>query len=70
LLELNQGSVYPALQRLVQEGWLKAEWGISESNRRAKFYSITAAGRKQLRTEVERWHRTSMLVQRFLALEA
>jgi PadR family transcriptional regulator, regulatory protein PadR len=70
LLELNQGSVYPALQRLVQEGWLKAEWGISESNRRAKFYSITAAGRKQLRTEVESWRRTSMLVQRFLALEA
>lgn len=69
LLELNQGSVYPALQRLVQEGWITAEWGVSESNRRAKFYSITAAGRKQLRTEVESWHRTALLVQRFLALE-
>lgn len=69
LLELNQGSVYPALQRLVQEGWIQAEWGVSDSNRRAKYYEITAAGRKQLRTEVEGWHRTSLLVQRFLALE-
>jgi PadR family transcriptional regulator, regulatory protein PadR len=69
LLQLNQGSVYPALQRLVQEGWIQSEWGVSESNRRAKYYSITNTGRKQLRTEVESWHRTAMLVQRFLALE-
>lgn len=70
LIELNQGSIYPALQRLVQQGWISAKWGLSESNRRAKYYSITAAGRKQLRSEVESWHRTSLLVQRFLALEA
>jgi PadR family transcriptional regulator, regulatory protein PadR len=70
LIELNQGSIYPALQRLVQQGWITAKWGVSESNRRAKYYSITAAGRKQLRSEVESWQRTSLLVQRFLALEA
>lgn len=70
LLQLNQGSVYPALQRLVQEGWIASEWGVSESNRRAKYYSITSRGRKQLRSEVESWQRTSLLLQRFLALEA
>lgn len=70
LLELNQGSVYPALQRLVQEGWIASEWGVSESNRRAKYYSITSRGRNQLRSEVESWQRTSLLLQRFLALEA
>lgn len=70
LLELNQGSVYPALQRLVQEGWIASEWGVSESNRRAKYYSITSKGRKQLRSEVASWQRTSLLLQRFLALEA
>jgi transcriptional regulator len=69
LIELNQGSVYPALQRLQQQGWIAAEWGQSETNRRAKFYSLTSAGRKQLRTEVESWQRTALLVQRFLALE-
>ncbi|MQA92140.1 MAG: PadR family transcriptional regulator [Gemmatimonas sp.] len=69
LIELNQGSVYPALQRLQQQGWIEAEWGLSETNRRAKFYSLTSAGRKQLRAEVESWRRTARLVQRFLALE-
>jgi PadR family transcriptional regulator PadR len=69
LLELNQGSIYPALQRLVQQGWIESEWGQSETNRKAKFYSLTSAGRKQLRTEVESWQRTALLIQRFLALE-
>lgn len=69
LLELNQGSVYPALQRLQQRGWISSEWGTSESNRRAKFYSLTRTGEKQLRSEVESWRRTTALVGRFLALE-
>jgi PadR family transcriptional regulator, regulatory protein PadR len=69
LLELNQGSIYPALQRLVQQGWIATEWGVSESNRRAKYYTLTPAGQKQLRSEVDSWKRTAMLVQRFLALE-
>lgn len=69
LLELNQGSIYPALQRLEQRGWIRAEWGTSESNRRAKFYSLTKAGEKQVRSEVESWRRTAALVGRFLALE-
>jgi transcriptional regulator len=69
LVELNQGSVYPALQRLQQRGWIASEWGASESNRRAKYYSLTASGRKQLGTEVESWNRTAKLMERFLALE-
>jgi PadR family transcriptional regulator, regulatory protein PadR len=70
LLELNQGSIYPALQRLVQQGWISAEWGQSETNRRAKFYTLTSAGRQRLGVEVASWHRTALLVQRFLALES
>ena len=66
LLRLNQGSIYPALLRLQQKGWIQARWGVSETNRRAKFYSLTAGGRKQLRTEVENWERTTALVARFL----
>lgn len=70
LVELNQGSVYPALQRLQQRGWITSEWGASDSNRRAKFYSLTRRGRKQLGAEVESWRRTAALMERFLALEA
>ena len=70
LVTLNQGSVYPALLRLQQHGWITAEWGVSETNRRAKFYSLTGAGRKQLSSEVENWERTSLLMGRFLAPES
>ena len=70
LVKLNQGSVYPALLRLQQHGWITAEWGVSETNRRAKFYSLTRAGRKQLRSEVENWERTVSLVARFLAADS
>lgn len=70
LVKLNQGSVYPALLRLQQQGWIKAKWGISETNRRAKFYSLTRPGKKQLRSEVENWERTALLMERFLAMES
>ncbi len=70
LVKLNQGSVYPALLRLQQHGWISAKWGVSERNRRAKFYSLTRAGRKQLRSEVENWERTALLMARFLATES
>lgn len=66
MLRLNQGSIYPALLRLEQSGWLKTEWGVSENGRQAKFYSITRAGRKQLQDEVENWRRMTALVGRFL----
>jgi transcriptional regulator len=66
LLQLNQGSIYPALLRLVQKGWIQAEWGTSDNGRKAKFYSLTKRGRKQLETEVENWERTAEMVARFL----
>jgi transcriptional regulator len=66
LLHLNQGSIYPALLRLEQKGWIKTEWGVSDNNRRAKFYSLTRSGKKQLLNEVETWERTAALVARFL----
>jgi PadR family transcriptional regulator, regulatory protein PadR len=65
-LQLSQGSVYPALIRLEQEGWISTEWGISETNRKVKFYSLTRTGRKQVRVEVENWEKTTALVARFL----
>ena len=65
-LALNQGTIYPALLRLEQKGWIKSEWGISENNRRARFYSITRTGRKQLQTEAESWARTVSMVNRLL----
>jgi PadR family transcriptional regulator, regulatory protein PadR len=65
-LQLSQGSVYPALIGLEQEGWINTEWGISETNRRVKFYSLTKAGKKQLGVEVENWERATALVARFL----
>ena len=59
LLRVQQGSLYPALHRLEHQGWIAAEWGASENNRRARFYSLTKAGRKQLGAEVEKWERLS-----------
>jgi transcriptional regulator len=67
LLEMNQGTLYPALLRLQQRGWISSKWGASENNRRARFYSLTKAGRKQLATEEESWERTSALMARVLA---
>jgi PadR family transcriptional regulator PadR len=65
-LALNQGTVYPALLRLEQKGWIASEWGSSENNRRARFYSITRAGRKQLTAETELWERTVAMMTRLL----
>ena len=64
---MNQGTIYPALLRLQQRKWIKAEWGISETGRRAKFYSLSAAGRKQLAREAREWHRTADLIAAFLS---
>ena len=66
VLELNQGSLYPALLRLEQLGWIASKWGTSENNRRAKFYSITRAGKRQLAAETENWERISGIIGRFL----
>src|ERR671911_390602 len=57
VLQVNQGSLYPALHRLEQQGWIEAEWGVSENNRRAKYYSLTRAGKRQLDTELANWER-------------
>jgi PadR family transcriptional regulator PadR len=61
-LRVEEGSLYPALHRMEQEGWIKAEWGISETNRRARFYSLTVAGRKQLEREEQNWSRLTNAV--------
>jgi PadR family transcriptional regulator PadR len=66
LLHLNQGTIYPALLQLEQMGWIISKWGVSENNRRAKYYSITRAGRKQLAMEAENWRRAADIVTRFL----
>ncbi|MCP4898906.1 MAG: PadR family transcriptional regulator [bacterium] len=66
VLRLNQGSIYPALIRLEQKGWIQTEWGISETNRKVKFYALTPAGEKQLSVELEKWEKTTALVARFL----
>ena len=66
LLELNQGTIYPALLKLEQMGWIRTKWSTSEHNRRAKYYSLTAAGKKQLVEEEAQWQRTSAIVTRFL----
>jgi PadR family transcriptional regulator PadR len=68
VLHLEEGSLYPALHRMTQAGWLRSEWGASESNRRARYYSITAAGRKQLAEETEEWSRLTSAVERVLSL--
>jgi PadR family transcriptional regulator PadR len=67
-LRVNQGTIYLCFVRLVQQGWIRAEWGQSENNRRAKFYAITAAGRRQLRREAENWERISGVIGRLLLL--
>jgi transcriptional regulator len=65
-VQLSQGSVYPALMRLEQEGWIRTEWGVSETNRKVKFYSLTPAGAKQLKVEVAKWEKATEFVARFL----
>ena len=66
-LTLNQGTIYPALLRLEQRGWIKSAWGVSESNRRAKFYALSPRGRKQIEEETENWERIASTMSRFLA---
>jgi PadR family transcriptional regulator PadR len=61
-LEVQQGSLYPALYRLEHQGWISSEWGESDNNRKAKFYQLTAAGRKQLRVESEKWNRMAGMI--------
>jgi len=63
-LFLNQGTIYPALVRLEQQGWIRSKWGVSDNNRRAKFFEITAAGTRQLRVRSERWHRIAATMAR------
>jgi len=67
LLSLNQGTLYPALLRLEQRGWITSEWGTSENNRRARFYSLTAKGRRQLQQEIANWRTMSAMIERMLA---
>jgi len=67
VLQVNQGSLYPALHRLEQQGWIEAEWGNSDNNRQAKFYQLTRDGRKQLAEEQKNWERLSTAVGRVLA---
>jgi transcriptional regulator len=61
-LQIGQGSLYPALYRLEYKGWIRSDWGVSENNRRAKFYALTPTGRKQLETELETWERLSAAI--------
>lgn len=65
-ISLNQGTIYPALVRLQQQGWITAEWGVSENGRRAKFYGISKSGRRQLATQADAWARTVALMTRVL----
>ena len=69
VLQLNEGTVYTSLLRLRQQGWISSDWGISENNRKAKFYSITKSGVKQLAREAENWERISGVIGRILRLE-
>ena len=69
LLKLNEGTVYASLLRLLQNGWISAKWGVSENNRKAKFYDITRAGRKQLQKQTAEWERISGVIGRVLQLE-
>jgi len=68
ILQVNQGSLYPALHRLEHQGWIKAEWGVSELGRRARFYRLTASGRKQLEAETDTWTRFSGAIGRILEM--
>ncbi len=67
-LDLNQGTLYPALLRLEHRGWIQSKWGASDNNRRAKFYEITRSGRKQVAQESEEWARTVAIMERFVRL--
>lgn len=69
-LKLSQGSIYPALMRLEQQGWINTKWGISETNRRVKFYALTRSGEKQLHIEVANWEHASSLVAKILGAKA
>ena len=68
LLDLNQGTLYPALLRLEHRGWVRSRWGLSDNNRKAKFYEITAGGRRQIERESQDWARTVDIMNRFLRL--
>ncbi len=70
VLQVNQGSLYPALHRLEMQGWVEAEWGVSDANRQAKFYRLTKAGQKQLQLEEQQWARLTAAVSRVLATKA
>jgi PadR family transcriptional regulator len=69
LLKLNQGTLYPALLRLEQRGWITSKWGLSENNRKAKYYSLTKRGRKQLVAEAAGWERMAAVIARLLNVE-
>ncbi len=69
-LKLSQGSIYPALMRLEQQGWITTKWGVSETNRKVKFYSLTKAGARQLHVEVANWEQATALVSRILGAKA
>jgi transcriptional regulator len=66
VFDVNQGSLYPALQAMLRRGWIRAEWRASDNNRRARYYSITAEGRRQLAAEIDEWQRSSAAVNRVL----
>jgi PadR family transcriptional regulator PadR len=68
VLQVNQGSLYPAMHRLEHRGWIRAEWGVSELGRRARFYTLTAEGRKQLEAETENWSRLAEAIGRVLKM--
>ena len=68
VLQLNQGTIYAALLRLTQRGWIKSEWGVSDNNRKAKFYSLTRSGRKQLTAQAKNWRRIAGVMGRLLDL--
>jgi PadR family transcriptional regulator, regulatory protein PadR len=70
VLDLNQGTLYPAVLRLEQRGWVKSRWGISDNNRKAKFYELTSKGRRQIAEEAASWQRTVSLMERFLRSSA
>jgi transcriptional regulator len=67
LLSVNYGTLYPALLKLEQEGFIASEWGVSDNNRKAKYYKLTRAGRKRLKTETQEWEQTTAIVARFLS---
>ena len=70
LLTVNQGTLYPVLLKLAQEGSIAAEWGASENNRKARFYRLTRQGRKQLQNEAKSWEQTASIIERFFAMKA